>query len=294
MAGWETRDADRRHALYAPVGSTDIFYTVVGAGPPCLVPSLAGTPIYERTFTPALGDTLQLIFAELRGNRTAVGDVTALTLRALIEDMDALRQALGWERLAVLGHSAHSILALAYAAHFPERTSRVLVAGGLPMLSPALSEQTAGYWDVVASPEPKQLLTENQARLTGEVLGRLTPSERLTVTYVADGPRYFYDPTYDCTPLWAGHEDFSWELYQRFWGPGGQFATFDPDASFPRIAAPVFIAHGVFDFSAPPTLWTGIKEKLPSHTYRAFERSGHYPQLEERTTFSKAVATWLG
>jgi hypothetical protein len=41
-----------------------------------------GTPIYERTFTPALGGTLQLIFAELRGNRTAVGDVTALTLRA--------------------------------------------------------------------------------------------------------------------------------------------------------------------------------------------------------------------
>jgi proline iminopeptidase len=74
---------------------------------------------------------------------------------------------------------------------------------------------------------------------------------------------------------------------------GGQFSTFDPHASFPRIAAPVFIAHGVFDFSVPPTVWAGIKETLPNQTYRAFERSGHYPQLEERATFSDAVASWL-
>jgi pimeloyl-ACP methyl ester carboxylesterase len=182
MADRETRDAERRHVMYATVGSTDIFYTVAGAGLPCLVPSLAGTPIYERTFTLALGGTLQLIFAELRANRTAVRDVAALTLRALTEDMDALRQALGLERLAVLGHSAHSILALAYAAHFPQRISRVIIVGGLPALSPTLHEQIAGYWEVVAPPDRKQLLAENRARLTDEVLERLTPSERLTAT----------------------------------------------------------------------------------------------------------------
>jgi proline iminopeptidase len=279
--------------MYATVGSTAIFYTVAGAGLPCLVPSLAGTPIYERTFSPALGGSLQLIYAELRANRTAVGDVAALTLRALIEDMDALRQAFGLERLAVLGHSAHSLLALAYAAHFPAHVSHVIIVGGMPALPPTFSAQRAGYWDVVASPERKQLLAENHARLTGKGLEHLTPSERLTVTYAADGPLYFFDPTYDCTPLWAGHEHFSDELYQRFWGSGGQFTTFDPDVCFPRITAPVFIAHGGFDFSVPPTVWFGIKDTLPRQTYYAFERSGHYPQLEERARFSEAVVTWL-
>lgn len=293
MNVWKTGDAERECIMYAAVGRTNIFYTVTGAGLPCLVPSLAGTPIYERTFTPALEGTLQLIFSELRANRTAVGDVTALTLGTLVEDMDGLRQALGLERVAVLGHSGHSILAFAYAAFFPERISRVIIVGGMPAFSPTLHEQTASYWDVVASPERKQFLAVNQAPLTDELLGRLTPSQRLTVTYAADGPRYFFDPTYDCTPLWAGHENFSPELYQRFWGAGGQFATFDPDAGFPQIAAPVFIAHGVFDFSVPPTVWTGIKERLPSQTYHAFERSGHYPQLEERGRFSDAVAAWL-
>jgi proline iminopeptidase len=279
--------------MYAAVGSTDIHYTIAGAGLPCLVPSLAGTPIYERTFTPALGGDLQRIFAELRANRTAAGDVAALTLGALVEDMDALRRALGLERLAVLGHSGHSILALAYAARFPERTARGVIVGGMPAFSPALREQMAAYWEVAASPERKRRLAENRARLADEALGQLTPSERLVVAYAADGPLYFHDPTYDSTPLWAGHDRYSPELHRRFWGPGGQFATFDPVAGFPRVAAPVFIAHGVFDFSVPPTVWAGIKDMLPGRTYHAFERSGHYPQLEERAAFSEAVSTWL-
>lgn len=50
----KTGDAERECIMYAAVGRTNIFYTVTGAGLPCLVPSLAGTPIYELTFTPAL------------------------------------------------------------------------------------------------------------------------------------------------------------------------------------------------------------------------------------------------
>jgi hypothetical protein len=94
---WERRKIrNRLHlTLYATVGRTDIFYAVAGTGPPFLVPSLAGTPIYERTFTPALGSDLQLIFAELRSNRTTAGDTATLTLDGLVEDVDRLRQALG-------------------------------------------------------------------------------------------------------------------------------------------------------------------------------------------------------
>jgi proline iminopeptidase len=279
--------------MYVTVGGTEIFYTVAGSGRPFLVPSLAGTPIYEHTFTPALGDALQLIFAELRSNRTSASDAATLTLDRLLEEMDGLRQSLGLAQIGVIGHSGHSVLALAYAARYPERVSGVIVGGGMPTFFPDLRQRIAAYWDVAASPERKQRVAENHARLTDEMLERLSPSERLIVTYAADGPRYFFDPTYDCTPLWDGHVDFSPALHKRFWGEGGQFETFDPTASFPRIAAPVFIAHGVFDYSVPPTVWVGMKEKLPNHTYRAFERSGHYPQLEEAVVFADAVTAWL-
>jgi proline iminopeptidase len=157
-----------------------------------------------------------------------------------------------------------------------------------------VSARTATYWDLVASPERKRILAENRAKLTEEVLARLTPSERIIVPYVANGPMFFPDATYDCTPLWEGHEHISDRLFSRFWGPQGQFATFDPGANLPKVVAPVFIAQGVFDFVAPPHAWAGELEKLPNPTYRAFERSGHYPQLDERERFGEAVAAWLG
>jgi proline iminopeptidase len=279
--------------MYATVGGSEIFYTVTGSGRSFLVPSLAGTPIYEHTFTPALGVGVQLIFAELRSNRTHADDSSTLTLDRLLDDMDGLRQGLGLDQIGVIGHSGHSVLALAYAARFPERVSGVIVVGGMPTFFPDLRQQIAAYWDVAASPERKTRVAENHAKLTDEMLARLTPSDRLAVTYAADAPQYFYDTTYDCTPLWEGHVDYSPALHERFWGVGGQFETFDPAVSFPRISAPVFIAHGVFDFSVPPTIWIGMKEKLPKYTYRAFERSGHYPQLEERAAFTDAVAAWL-
>ena len=38
--------------MYVTVNGTTMCCTILGSGMPCLVPSLAGTPIYERTFAP--------------------------------------------------------------------------------------------------------------------------------------------------------------------------------------------------------------------------------------------------
>lgn len=280
--------------MHVKVGDIDIFYTIAGAGPPCLVPSLAGTPIYERTFTPVLQDVMQLVFVELRGNRTAVGEPDALTFDAMVDDLDGVRRALGLGRVAVLGHSAHAMLALAYAARYPDQTSHVLSIAGAPGVSAERAARTATYWDLVASPERKRLLAENRARLTPEAMARLTPSERVIVPYAANGPLFFPDPSYDCTPLWEGHEQISELVFGRFWGPHGQFGAFDADATLPKIAAPLFIGQGVFDFVAPPHAWEGELAKLPTATYHVFEHSGHYPQRDEPARFRAAVASWLG
>jgi proline iminopeptidase len=279
--------------MYARVGGIEIFYTTAGAGPACLVPSLAGTPIYERTFIPALEDVMQLVFVELRGNRTADGDAETITFDAMVDDLDGVRRALGLDRVAVLGHSAHAFLALAYAARFPAHTSHVLAIAGAPGMTPGVFARAGTYWDLVASPERKRILADNRAKLTEAVLAKLTPSERIIVPYAANGPMVFADPTYDCTALWAGHEQMSERVFTRFWGPQGQFGAFDPDASLPKVVAPAFIGQGVFDFVAPPHAWAGELDKLPNATFHAFERSGHYPQLEERARFHDAVAGWL-
>ena len=88
--------------MYANIGGTRIHYVVEGEGLPCMIPSLAGTPIYERTFSANLRKHLKMIFVEPRGNRSEVGDVTSLTLDRIVDDLDSLRAELNLGRTAVL------------------------------------------------------------------------------------------------------------------------------------------------------------------------------------------------
>jgi len=40
-------------------------------------------------------------------------------------------------------------------------------------------------------------------------------------------------------------------------------------------------------------LWDDYKDKLPNLSYNLFEKSGHYPQLEEQDLFDKKLIAWI-
>jgi hypothetical protein len=40
-------------------------------------------------------------------------------------------------------------------------------------------------------------------------------------------------------------------------------------------------------------LWEEPRQKLADLTYNLFERSGHYPMLEEQATFDANLIEWL-
>jgi pimeloyl-ACP methyl ester carboxylesterase len=109
--------------MYTTIDGHKIHYTIEGAGYPCLIPSLVGTPPYERGFSSELRKHLRLIFVELRGNRSDVGDVSRLTLDGLVDDLDRFRAAIGINQAAVLGHSMHCLLPLRYAVRHPQGVS---------------------------------------------------------------------------------------------------------------------------------------------------------------------------
>jgi pimeloyl-ACP methyl ester carboxylesterase len=56
---------------------------------------------------------------------------------------------------------------------------------------------------------------------------------------------------------------------------------------------PLFLALGRYDYAVPHTMWSGVKVKVPQLTHRMFERSGHFPMLEEDRLFDTQVVQWL-
>jgi proline iminopeptidase len=277
--------------MYINIDGHKIHYTTEGVGYPCLIPSLVGTPPYERGFSSELRKHLQLVFVELRGNRSDVGEVSRLTLDVLVDDLERFRAEIGIDRVAVLGHSMHCLLPLRYAVRHSQGISHAILVGGAPSLAPSLEAKREEYWQLLASEERKRLLAENLAGLEKRLQGA-SAGQAIVIDYVANGPATFYEPRFDCSEFFRGS---SWDagIWERLWGPDGVFAKFDPEVEFPKVMCPVLIVAGAFDFLCPPTLWSGLKDKFARGTYRVFEKSGHWPHLEEQALFDSTLVEWI-
>jgi pimeloyl-ACP methyl ester carboxylesterase len=279
------------------VNGVDLHYTVEGEGFPCLVPRPANTSVIERTFSARLREKLQLIIFDPRGCGRSGGSLADSSLDDLLADIDGLRAALGHERIGLLGWSIFSLVGMDFALAYPNSVSRLILIGGLPSWP---DSDDYRYWETVASPERKVRLAANLARLEGSGVEPLPPGapepDQLvrrwaqTLRYAAYGPRYWYDATFDCAPLYADDE---WDMAQWDWLVA-QVAPRHPNAAaIAGVKPPTFLAQGVWDFNAPPTRWAGVLETFRDCTYVAFERSGHYPFYEERELFDKALLEWL-
>lgn len=111
------------------IRDVSLFVKVMGDGYP-LVLMHGGPGVDHTTMLPLrpLAARFTLIFYDHRCNgRSAGAEVTAMTWENLTADADALRQTLGFEKWAVLGHSFGGMVALEYALRYPQSLSHLLL-----------------------------------------------------------------------------------------------------------------------------------------------------------------------
>src|SRR5918995_1960878 len=106
-----------------------LFVHVVGNGYPLLL--MHGGPGLDHwTMAPfrQLADRFTLILYDHRCNGRSTGaPVSSMTWENLTADAEALREKLGFERWAVLGHSFGGHVALEYALRYPDRLSQLVL-----------------------------------------------------------------------------------------------------------------------------------------------------------------------
>jgi pimeloyl-ACP methyl ester carboxylesterase len=122
------------------------------------------------------------------------------------------------------------------------------------------------------------------------MLQALSPGEATLARVIADGPLFWYDPTFDDSSLHEGGV-INPTYLQRYGTLQRQ--DYDPERWFSEITCPVFIAHGASDFVVPPTLWEGKVELFPRATFRLYQQSAHYPHYEEQAAFDDDLLDWL-
>jgi pimeloyl-ACP methyl ester carboxylesterase/DNA-binding CsgD family transcriptional regulator len=122
---------------------TRLAYAIHGSGPPLVVVSCWlshlqhdwQSPVW-RHFLDDLGAIASVVRYDERGFGMSDWAVDDFSIAARVADLEAVVDATGHERFAVLGMSGGSAVALAYAARHPERVNRLVLYGtvcGIPV-----------------------------------------------------------------------------------------------------------------------------------------------------------------
>ncbi len=106
------------------------------------------SPVW-RHFLADIGQFTTLIRYDIRGHGLSDWTVDDYSLDALLSDLDAVVEAEGLQRFALMGMSGYSPVAIAYALRHPEQVTRLVLYGGWagipPIATPEERDEEAAW-----------------------------------------------------------------------------------------------------------------------------------------------------
>jgi len=288
--GTETTKEDAQHQEASGVVSVEgaeLHYIIEGKGIPCI--GLGHSESQRRILSQELRNHFRWVFMDLRHDAQSNSslEISKITLDTYLDDIDKVRRTLGLDKTAVFGHSIHSLIALEYARKYPKNTTHVVMSGFTPYSLAGVADE---FWESDASSERKMILKQNMEKIAEDELSRMPSKERVVKTYMAMAPKLFYDPTYDLSWIYEvveSNQDIARHLFQVI------FKDYDIAKRPGRVETPVFLAIGRYDYLCPYFIWDDRKDVLPNLSYNLFEKSGHFPMVEEQELFDKKLIEWI-
>ncbi|MBL8087860.1 MAG: alpha/beta hydrolase [Chthonomonas sp.] len=277
-------------ALVAP-GDVDrgiytIHYAMDGKGP-AMVMIVGGPGFPGSTLEPLAAQirhkTTTILFDQLGtgGSRSKSGKQLSLSLKATIEDLEALREHLGLKKWIVFGQSWGTFVGMTYASQHPERVSGLVLASN--------PEPNDEFGPTLDTHLRMRLTTEDAAKIAElEQEADSTPIEstrKLLWVYI---PYYFYDLELGrkLRDKWDSNEFKPEVMFSLFADilPGSGFMQ-DLPRAMKRYRGPTLLLQGRQDpcgASAP----FQIKEMLPQAKVVLIHKAGHFPWLEQPKAFT--------
>jgi proline iminopeptidase len=281
-----------------------IYYKLIGSGPPLLI--VHGGPgashDYFLPYLLPLARHHRLVFIDERGSGKSekLEDARLYTVENMVEDAEAVRQALQLGKVALLGHSYGGVLAQAYALKYQSHLSRLLLCSTFSSTK-ALNEIFVRMKEKMA-PELRDRIDKMEKEgLFGH--GKDYEKNRYTNDYMtaawAEGYfPYLYqkhpDANYD--PIANGN--MSWDLYREMWGSHGEFVidgnlvSVEYTDRLSTIHVPTLITAGDHDES-DPSLARAMQEKIAGSRLVILPESGHMTFVDQPTLFLKTIEDFL-
>lgn len=278
--------------LYAQTEQMDVVsvrgkpvaYHVVGHGTGAPLVAINGGPGFAHGFLHVtdvwerLGIGRRVVFFDQPGTGQSwpVGPGDSLVVDDIVRGIEGIRQALAVPRVAVLGHSWGGYVALRYALLYPDQVDRVVLVGSVsPKI--ATTEFLFGSLFPERVAAEKALSVNNPADVQAYIRGRLAMS-------------FHSSDARDRVLAGLGETAYNARQETLLWKDA---ESHDLTEDLKRLKMPVLVTTGRFDANvAPRTAWR-IHQAISGSGFVVWERSGHFPMIEEPDLFFTAVDRFL-
>jgi proline iminopeptidase len=261
---------------------------VMGKGYP-LVLMHGGPGLDHTSLLPLkpLANQFTLIFYDHRCNGRSEGpEVISMTMENLTADADALRQALGFEKWAVFGHSFGGNVALEYALRYPQNLSHLILM------------DTGGDQWWVNQNAPELLAKRGYSAGTVQAArrfynGQLTPGEFLTTSMKFMSAYYHHfsllglakDFVFSPTPKMRPEATiFGYNQLLKGWTVMDRLG---------EINVPTLVMAGRDDFLFPPEHQVALAGGITNARLEIIERAGHEAPSERPAEVQRMVMDFL-
>jgi pimeloyl-ACP methyl ester carboxylesterase/DNA-binding CsgD family transcriptional regulator len=248
---------------------TRLAYAIHGSGPPLVVVSCWlshlqhdwQSPVW-RHFLDQLGDLATVIRYDERGFGMSDWTVEDFSIEARLSDLEAILDATGYERFALLGMSGGSAVAMAYSIAHPERVSRLILYG------------TVCGEPVIFTPE--------------ELAEEETYRSMIRVGWAKDDPEFRRVFTRKFIPD-ATEEQMRWfdDLQRMSTSPANAVTSriarleVDIEADLPRITAPTIVLQAIGDRSTTFDNAVSVSSRIPGARLIPLQSRNHILLADE-------------
>jgi proline iminopeptidase len=282
-----------------------IYYQSVGRGAPLMIVH-GGPGASHDYFLPYLLPLMRsnrLVFIDERGSgkSSKLEDASQYTVANMVEDIEAVRQALGLGKISLLGHSFGGVLVQAYAFKYQKNLSHVILGSTFA----STRELNQALARMKAEMDPKERDRVNALEAAGLYgKGEIWERGRYPEEYakLAWGKGYFPyiyqnhpDPNYD--PL-SSNTGTAWDVYREMWGSDGEFIIdgnlkeVEYVSRLSEIKVPTLIVVGEHDES-DPSMSKEMHEKIAGSQLVILPNSGHMTFVDQPEQFLKVVRDFV-
>jgi proline iminopeptidase len=272
------------------INGTWLYVKIIGKGEPLLIVH-GGPGMNHSYFLPhleKLAKKFRIVFYDQRASgKSVIPSTDSLSLKFFVDDIEAIRQMLGVEKINILGHSWGVILAVNYGISYPDKVKSMILCNPVP-LSHEFDTEMANNQNKKATGKD----STDRSIIMGSRDFKSANAESYRKILMLSFRNSFYKPSNYSKLNFDMPADYVAASKALYTGLGKDLGQYNFYESVKSFSFPVLVIQGEVD-AIPLAASTRTSHSIPKASLVIFKKSGHFVFIEEPGKFTSIVTRFI-